>query len=69
LSDNVPNTDILGVVCGYSNGLPLATSISGGRRMNSSTEATGRAPAATRMSLPSGNTAFSSRPITMGRSG
>ena len=55
-------------VCGYSNGLPLATSISGARRINSSAEATGGAPALARILLPAGNTALSIMPIAMGRS-
>ena len=55
-------------VCGYSNGFPLATSISGARRMNSSADVTGGAPALARILLPSGKTAFSITPITRGRS-
>src|SRR4029077_15911542 len=55
-------------VCGYSNGFPLATSISGARRMNSSADATGGAPALARMLLPWGRTALSTIPLTAGRS-
>src|SRR5271157_5206477 len=36
-------------VCGYSNGLPLATSVSGARCMKSSADATGGAPALSRI--------------------